>query len=111
MGRAAEAVDWDEADEGADDRRHKKISVLFESFTANHAADRIRTEHRRALEEIAVLTGAIQEQQESMQAENTALRAELDETRKMVESLATQVEALQERETMTQSKTSAVDTG
>ena len=60
---------------------------------------------------VPVLVKAIQEQQESMQAENATLRSELDETRKMVESLATQVEALQERETMTQSKTSVVDAG
>ena len=64
VGRAAEAIDWNADDVSIDGRRHRRVSVFFESFTINHAADRIRAEHIRASEEIAALRSAIQEQQQ-----------------------------------------------
>ena len=64
VGRVAEAVDWGDGDTWIDGRRHRRVSVFFESFTIDHTADRIRAEQIRASEEIAALRSAIQEQQQ-----------------------------------------------
>ncbi len=39
--RAAEAVDWNDVHSAIEARKHKKISVFFESFTRNHTAERL----------------------------------------------------------------------
>ena len=97
VGRVAEPIDWNADDVSIDGRRHRRVSVFFESFTINHAADRIRAEQIRASEEIAALRSAIQEQQQTIEqqretlaqqaATDTAMRVRMDDLSRKLELL------------------------
>lgn len=52
IARAAEPVDWETVSETVKGRKHKKISVLFESFVSNHALEKALAELRRMQDEL-----------------------------------------------------------
>ena len=52
ISRVAEPVDWSTVTEVINGKKHKRISVLFESFVRNHKADKLENEMKLMKEDV-----------------------------------------------------------
>jgi len=83
IARVAEPVHWAEVDQHIDGKKHKCVSVFFESFTANHKAERLETEIENLRNEINLLK---QNKMSSISMEDdiNALKTELEVLKQMI---------------------------
>jgi hypothetical protein len=106
IGLAVEAVNWDEGEESVDGRKHRRISILFERFTVNHAVQQTAENSSLGLNHADLdptFVSAFQEQQkiigrqrqqlEKHESENAAMRVRMDELNQKFDLLVTSIAA------------------